>query len=73
MIQRQGNYYSDKIFSGEFENIFLDGDLKNIECDELQNIFLEALEAHAFLEKKKNNFLNCRAPKNHYGKGKKLS
>lgn len=53
MIQRQGNYYSDKIFSGEFENIFLDGDLKNIECDELQNIFLEALEAHAFLEKKK--------------------
>lgn len=52
MIQRQDNYYSDEIFSGEFENIFLDGDLKNIECDELQSIFLETLEAHAFLKKK---------------------
>ena len=68
MIQRQDNYYSDEIFSGEFENIFLDGDLKNIECDELQSIFLETL-----FWRKKNNFLNCRAPKNHYGKGKKLS
>ena len=56
MIQRQDNYYSDEIFSGEFENIFLDGDLKNIECDELQSIFLETLEAHAFLKKKTTQY-----------------